>query len=217
MRFLQFGFLEGDDIGDDGSLFLAGAYYDFDSGTRLRGSAAHKLRFPSIRQLYEPDYGNPDLDSERCWCFEVAIEQRLPCDTTLALTGYWMELEDFIERLESGDPFENRQELRNRGFEVMAASRPWGPLSLRLTYTFLDARDVSDDSPYDRLHSRPRHKIDGVAVTLRYEAGVLTLAATRGDGRTGDDVTQNARTIRSVPLRLRGKEKVGTAPCNVPA
>lgn len=46
-------------------------------------------------------------------------------------------------------------------------------------------------------------KIDGVAISLRYEEGVLVLAATRGDGTTGDDVTANVRAIRGVPLRLR--------------
>ncbi|MEK6798263.1 MAG: NAD-dependent DNA ligase LigA [Planctomycetota bacterium] len=49
-------------------------------------------------------------------------------------------------------------------------------------------------------------KIDGVAVSLVYEVGVLTLAATRGDGTTGDDVTHNVRTIRAVPLRLAGRD-----------
>jgi DNA ligase (NAD+) len=49
-------------------------------------------------------------------------------------------------------------------------------------------------------------KFDGVAVSLRYEHGVLTRAATRGDGRVGEDVTPNARTIRSVPLRLRSDD-----------
>lgn len=47
-------------------------------------------------------------------------------------------------------------------------------------------------------------KIDGVAISLRYEAGVFVRAATRGDGRRGDDVTANVRTIRSVPLELEG-------------
>jgi DNA ligase (NAD+) len=47
-------------------------------------------------------------------------------------------------------------------------------------------------------------KIDGVAISLRYEAGVLTQAVTRGDGAVGDDVTANIRVIRSVPLRLKG-------------
>lgn len=46
-------------------------------------------------------------------------------------------------------------------------------------------------------------KIDGVSLSLRYEQGLLTLAATRGDGTTGDDITANVRTIRSVPLRLK--------------
>ncbi|MFL6528623.1 MAG: NAD-dependent DNA ligase LigA [Chthoniobacterales bacterium] len=47
-------------------------------------------------------------------------------------------------------------------------------------------------------------KVDGVAVSLLYEKGELRYAATRGDGTTGDDITQNVRTIRSVPARLRG-------------
>lgn len=45
-------------------------------------------------------------------------------------------------------------------------------------------------------------KVDGVAIALRYEAGVLKHAATRGDGRVGDDVTANVRTIAGLPLRL---------------
>jgi DNA ligase (NAD+) len=47
-------------------------------------------------------------------------------------------------------------------------------------------------------------KIDGLAVSLTYEGGVLVRGATRGDGRIGEDVTQNLRTIGSVPLRISG-------------
>lgn len=47
-------------------------------------------------------------------------------------------------------------------------------------------------------------KLDGLAVSLHYESGILTRAATRGDGYTGEDITANIRTIPSIPLRLRG-------------
>jgi DNA ligase (NAD+) len=47
-------------------------------------------------------------------------------------------------------------------------------------------------------------KLDGLAVSLTYRDGLLAVAATRGDGRRGEEVTQNVRTIRGVPLRLRG-------------
>lgn len=50
------------------------------------------------------------------------------------------------------------------------------------------------------FHVEP--KIDGVSITVHYRDGLLTLAATRGDGEVGDDITANARTIRNIPLRL---------------
>ncbi len=50
------------------------------------------------------------------------------------------------------------------------------------------------------------YKIDGVAIAVTYENGVLTQAVTRGDGTRGDEITNNARTIRGLPLRLRTKK-----------
>ena len=51
-------------------------------------------------------------------------------------------------------------------------------------------------------------KIDGLSLSLRYEAGVLKIAATRGDGETGENVTANARTIADIPQRLEGAPEV---------
>jgi len=51
-------------------------------------------------------------------------------------------------------------------------------------------------------------KIDGVAVSLRYERGHLSVGATRGDGETGDNITENLRTLRSVPLKVSGAPEV---------
>jgi DNA ligase (NAD+) len=56
----------------------------------------------------------------------------------------------------------------------------------------------------DQVEYATELKFDGLAISLRYENGVLVQAATRGDGYTGEDVTANIRTIRAIPLRLRG-------------
>lgn len=48
-------------------------------------------------------------------------------------------------------------------------------------------------------------KLDGLAISLLYENGVLTRGATRGDGTTGEDITANVRTVRNIPLKLRGE------------
>jgi DNA ligase (NAD+) len=60
-------------------------------------------------------------------------------------------------------------------------------------------RKQLDTTDYDYV---VEHKIDGLAVSLRYVDGVLVTGATRGDGEVGDDVTANIRTIRAIPLRL---------------
>jgi DNA ligase (NAD+) len=62
--------------------------------------------------------------------------------------------------------------------------------------------ELPDDAP--PVAYAAELKFDGLAVNLRYEHGVLVQAATRGDGETGEDVTQNIRTIGQIPLRLRG-------------
>ena len=60
---------------------------------------------------------------------------------------------------------------------------------------------LADDAP--PVEYTAELKFDGLAVNLRYEAGLLVQAATRGDGETGEDVTHTIRTVRSIPKRLR--------------
>ena len=64
-------------------------------------------------------------------------------------------------------------------------------------------RRIRRTAGLDRVRYVCEPKIDGLAVSLRYENGVFVRGATRGDGQTGEDITQNLRTIRSLPLRLR--------------
>jgi DNA ligase (NAD+) len=62
--------------------------------------------------------------------------------------------------------------------------------------------------PNEKLEWVVEPKVDGVAINLRYEDGVFTVGATRGDGTAGDDITANLKTIRSIPLKLKGGRDV---------
>lgn len=63
---------------------------------------------------------------------------------------------------------------------------------------------VCDRSGKNNIHYCCEPKLDGLAISIRYEDGKLVQASTRGDGATGEDVTENIKTIPMVPLRLRG-------------
>ena len=82
-------------------------------------------------------------------------------------------------------------------------------LSLDNTYSEEEVANfyarISRLLPNEKIPVVIEPKVDGVAVSLLYENGKLRHAATRGDGTVGDDITQNIRTIRSVPEQLRGK------------
>ncbi len=79
-------------------------------------------------------------------------------------------------------------------------------LSLGNTYSKEELHDFLDKviSEVGEVEFVCELKFDGTAISLTYEDGALTHAVTRGDGTRGDDVTRNVRTIRSVPLQLRG-------------
>ncbi len=89
-------------------------------------------------------------------------------------------------------------------------------MSLDNTYSQEEVRDfvkrVQKLLPDETLGWVVEPKVDGVAVSLRYENGVLAVGATRGDGTTGDNITANLKTIRSVPLNLLHVAALGRAP-----
>lgn len=93
------------------------------------------------------------------------------------------------------------------GFESVIHEIPMLSLDNAFDDAELDSfyRRMTDRiSAVQQSHFCCEPKLDGLAVSLLYENGVLTRAATRGDGATGENITENVRTIKSIPLRLQG-------------
>lgn len=120
-----------------------------------------------------------------------------------------------LEKLEAGnpelyDPNSPTQRVGsdlNKEFEQVQHQYPM--LSLSNSYSEEELRDF--DQKIRKLTDQPFEyvcelKYDGTSISLRYKNGLLDKAITRGDGTFGDDVTANVKTIRSVPLRLKGDD-----------
>jgi DNA ligase (NAD+) len=125
-----------------------------------------------------------------------------------ALLAELRALEAAHPRLASADsPTRTVRERRSQGFAAFKHHRPM--LSLDNTYSEEDLRVF--DERVRKLLKRQRIdyvvelKIDGLAVALHFEDGVFRAGATRGDGEAGDDITANLRTLKELPLKLKGK------------
>ncbi len=94
------------------------------------------------------------------------------------------------------------------GLEQVAHRVPM--LSIENTYSLDELKKYGDRVakllPGEKVEWVVELKIDGVAIALIYEEGLLTRGITRGNGRVGDDITHNVRTIKDIPLRLSGKK-----------
>jgi vitamin B12 transporter len=147
---------EGKDEND--FTYLIGAFWDLTDTTRLKANHAKKVRFPSIKQLYDSASGAPDLAAETTYHYEAGIEQKLPARTTLGLTGFYIKAEDFIEK-NSSDVYQNYQKLRFQGVETTLTTHAIDNAMLRITYTYLDSKDESDNATKDELQYRPTHSV----------------------------------------------------------
>lgn len=118
-----------------------------------------------------------------------------------------IELEkEHPELLTPDSPSQRVGGLPLKGFKSVTHSVPM--LSLDNTYSLeelyaFDTR-VKKFLAKDEVDYFVEEKIDGVSIALIYENGLLALGATRGDGKRGDDITENIKTISSIPLKLEG-------------
>ena len=92
------------------------------------------------------------------------------------------------------------------GFSTVRHARPMLSLDNAFSYDALRDFDrrVREGSGRENIEYVAEHKFDGLSISLQYQDGVLVRGVTRGDGTTGEDVTPNVKTIRSIPLRVDG-------------
>lgn len=148
------------------------------------------LHYHAVRYYVEDSPEVPDAEYDRLMRELLAIEQDHPELVTL----------DSPSQRVGGQPLD--------GFESVAHEVP-----------MLSLDNAFDDGDLDSFHKRMQDrlaiakvdtfccepKLDGLAVSLLYEEGVLVRAATRGDGNTGENITDNVRTISAIPLKLQGE------------
>lgn len=152
--------LEKDERDDNDGSYLVGAHYDIHENTRIKASFARKIRFPDIRQLYDPDRGDPDLKTEKSNNYEVGIEQKLPLNSKATLTVFLIDVDDYIEFIETvSDRFVNFNEYQFKGVELTAENRCVKNLLLRIGYTYTYTKDKSPNTERDELQYRPKHTV----------------------------------------------------------
>ena len=165
-----------------------------------------KTRIPELRQLLQKaSYAYYVLDSP---IMDDAVYDRL-----------YRELQDieaeYPELITPDSPTQRVGERPATQFTTVRHNVPLYSLENAFNVDELknwDTRWRRQLAPVDNVAYVCELKIDGNALALTYENGILTRGATRGDGVTGEDITQNVRTIRSIPLRLNDEAFDGAIP-----
>jgi DNA ligase (NAD+) len=129
-----------------------------------------------------------DRDYDRLYRELVDLEERFP----------WLSSPDSPTQRVGGEPLKAFSQITHRA-PMLSLDNTYSEEEVRAFY-----RRIEKLLPNEEVPVVVEPKVDGVAVSLLYENGKLKYAATRGDGTRGDDITQNIRTIRSLPKELKG-------------
>ncbi len=149
-----------DEGSEDDYSYLIGVSYQWFDPTRIFASHSRKIRFPSLRDLYEPGRSNPDLESEMSRHYEVGLDQQLPAKTLFTVNAYHTTIEDYIEVYDfsGNDQAENFDKYQFNGIEFALENTYIERLWLRASYEYLDSKDRTSGSNRDELQYRPKHR-----------------------------------------------------------
>lgn len=143
--------------GAAGSSWLAGFSHQMTNDLTLRASATHKIRFPSIQQLYDEATGNMALAPERAYGFEGGAGRTWGTHAQLDMSVFSTHASHFIER-EAGARFRNQDRCRFAGMEATFETRAIARADVRVAYGLLVSQSLSPASGFAELQYRPRHR-----------------------------------------------------------
>lgn len=140
---------------------------------------------------------------------EAYYQEAQPFITDKEFDEYLKELEQLENEYGLDDPQSPTKRVGGEpSSEFDTVEHPVPLLSLDNTYNEEELKDfdrrVTKILDHTNFQYLAELKFDGASIRLRYENGELALAATRGDGERGDDITRNVKTIKDIPLRLNG-------------
>jgi len=161
------------------------------SATRKKlESLREEIRYHNYRYHTLDDIEIPDAEYDRLMRELQALEEKYPELVT----------PDSPTQRVGAEPSDALETVRHR-VPMLSLENAFAEEELREFHKRVAEKLEFEDGAPNLLYSA-EPKLDGAAVSLLYEDGVLVRAATRGDGTTGEDITHNVRTIASVPLRL---------------
>lgn len=161
------GWKDGEEPDDSQLTPMVGAAYTFCDGTKLFASAARKVRFPTLFQLYSSKGGNPDLEAEKSWNYVLGASRSLGPYARTEISLFRYDIEDYIDNYDPQhlSQNENFAKIIIQGIETYVDIFPAKDVSLRLGYTFNNAEDKSDGALTSHVRNVPKHKIDA---SLKY-------------------------------------------------
>jgi DNA ligase (NAD+) len=149
-----------------------------------------QLRYYSYKYYVLDDPDIPDVEYDRLYNKLIALEDKYPALVT----------SDSPTQRVGSTPLTAFEQIRHQ-MPMLSLDNVFSEEALRaFNQRIQDRLKITED-----IEFIAEPKLDGLAISLRYEKGELIYAATRGDGTTGENVTQNVRTMQSVPLRLLTK------------
>ena len=192
---------------------LAGLNYHLNQQLSLHGSWTRKIRMPSIRNLFDASRGNPGLRPERMKGFEAGMDYAFAEMATLKVTGFYYDINDFIQNDRVTKKFQNIEKARVQGVEFSLVAQPLEKLDTRLSVSLQDSKDrsgsgrqqltntpgriVSMDLDYEILHGIAAHlKLLNIADQYYYTRNAPYIKAKLGEATRLD-------------LRLRWKPAAG--------